>query len=198
MLKNLAAPTFKFPAFNLFGQHYTCCGDLLFSLLIFGGVCFFSILLSFWFCLTRKGQRKWWLTFGQFKKKVSHGPYLKKLLLHLPKSNIANALDCYRWIKQEEFASNWKTYSSWFIGSSSKILYLKNSDRLVDTAVKQIISMNGKFCVIMTYIPGIHTYLSYIHTYLFKLIYTNDIHKFEKGVLRLTLSQKGQIFKLFF
>lgn len=129
---------------------------------------------------------------------MSHGPYLKNLLLHLPKSNIANALDCYRWIIQEEFASNWKTYSSWFIGSSTKILYLKNSDRLVDTAVKQIISMNGKFCVIMTYIPGIHTYLSYIHTYLFKLIYTNDIHKFEKRILRLTLSQKGQIFKLFF
>ena len=69
MLRNLAAPTFKFPAFNLFEQHYICCGDLLFSLSIFGGVCFFSVLLSFWLCSTRKGQRKWLLTFGQFKKK---------------------------------------------------------------------------------------------------------------------------------
>ena len=69
MLRNLASPTFKFPAFNLFEQHYICCGDLLFSFLIFGGVCFFSVLPSFWFCSTRKGQRKWLLTFGQFKKK---------------------------------------------------------------------------------------------------------------------------------
>ena len=35
----------------------------------FRGVCFFSVLLSFWLCSTRKGQRKCLLTFGQFEKK---------------------------------------------------------------------------------------------------------------------------------